>query len=266
MPELIHISAVNAGAIGVLVSLLWCCSIRRRDTGIVDPFWGTGFVVVAWTTAFQWWRLGHEVHRLGWLLVALTTAWGLRLSLYLLWRNWGEGEDRRYAQMRQHHGERFWWVSFFTVFALQGLILWVVSWPIQAGIASTGFTVSWAAGVGGIVWTIGIFFEAVGDWQMARFKARPDTEGQVMHRGLWQYTRHPNYFGDFCVWWGIYLVACDAGAWWTVVSPLLMSFLLTRVSGVTLLETDISERRPAYREYRRRTNAFFPGPRRNTND
>jgi steroid 5-alpha reductase family enzyme len=112
------------------------------------------------------------------------------------------------------------------------------------------------------LWAVGLFFEAVGDWQLARFKRDPANDGRVMDRGLWRSTRHPNYFGDFCVWWGLYLVALAAGAWWSIAGPLIMSFLLLRFSGVRLLERDIGERRPAYAEYARRTNAFFPGPRR----
>jgi steroid 5-alpha reductase family enzyme len=218
--------------------LTWLVSIARRDASLFDPFWGTGFVVVAWLACV----LNRPVEPRAMLLAVLTTLWGLRLSLFLLWRNWGHGEDRRYRAMRDHWGPRFWWVSYVTVFLLQGVILWF------------GLDI---AGLG--LWTVGVLFESLGDWQLARFKADPANAGRVMDRGLWRYTRHPNYFGDFCVWWGLYLIAAAGGAWWTVGSPLLMSLFLMRVSGVTLLEQTIVDRRPDYAAYQRRTNAFFPG-------
>ncbi len=236
--------------------VLWLLSLVRRDASIVDPFWGCGFVIVAWT-AFE--RSSHDSSR-AILLVALTTIWGLRLSFFLLWRNWGHGEDRRYRAMRDHHGTRFWWVSLLAVFALQAVILWFVSFPIQAGISATSNRpLGWLDAIGLLLWSIGLFFETVGDWQLARFKCRPENQDQVMDRGLWRYTRHPNYFGDFCVWWGLYAIASAGGAWGTILSPLLMSVLLMKVSGVTLLESTITDRRPDYATYRSRTNAFFPG-------
>lgn len=239
------------------MTILWLVSLVRRDASLVDPFWGIGFVLVAWGAAL----LHQPVSVRGWLLVGLTTVWGLRLAGFLWYRNWGHGEDRRYAAMRAHHGDRFWWVSLFTVFLLQGTILWFVAWPLQAAAAqSVASPLGWLDALGVAVWFVGLFFESVGDWQLARFKADPDNAGRVMDRGLWRYTRHPNYFGDFCVWWGLYLIAAAGGAWWTIGSPLLMSFLLLRVSGVTLLEQTIVERRPDYAAYQARTNAFFPGP------
>jgi steroid 5-alpha reductase family enzyme len=163
--------------------------------------------------------------------------------------------------MRAHHGQRFWWVSLFTVFLLQGAILWFVALPILVATARRSFAPLGPLDLlGGLLWGLGLLFEAVGDWQLARFKAVPSNARHVMDRGLWRYTRHPNYFGDFCVWWGIYLVAAAGGAVWTIGSPLLMSVLLLKVSGVTLLENTIADRRPDYAAYQRRTNAFFPGP------
>ena len=252
------------------LTCLWLVSLDRRDASIVDPFWGTGFVLVTWFTLAST-PPSHTDAR-SWLITTLTTIWGLRLSVYLLWRNWGHGEDRRYRAMREHHGPRFWWVSLLTVFWLQGVILWIVSIPIQAtivpvaiqagDISTSGSPLSWLNYVGAGVWCIGLFFETVGDFQMARFQANPANAGQIMDRGLWRYTRHPNYFGDFCVWWGLYLIAANGSAAWTIFSPLLMSFLLLKVSGVRLLEQTIVNRRPDYLEYQQRTNSFFPGPRR----
>jgi steroid 5-alpha reductase family enzyme len=248
---------ISLALITGIMTVLWLLGTARRDVSIVDPFWGTGFVIV---TGIVCW-LNMPVDLRGWLVVGLTLAWGLRLSLYLLWRNWGHGEDRRYVAMREHHGQRFGWLSLPMVFLLQGAILWFVSLPVQLTLAlklTKPLGMLDAAGLA--VWVIGMFFETVGDWQLARFRADPSRSGRVMDRGLWRYTRHPNYFGDFCVWWGLYLIAAAGGSWWTIGSPLLMAFLLMKVSGVTLLETTITDRRPGYAEYKSRTNAFFPGP------
>lgn len=138
--------------------------------------------------------------------------------------------------------------------------MWFISLTIQSGVFwGETAAIGWVAVLGTVLWAVGFLFESVGDYQMAQFKARPESKGQVMKEGLWRYTRHPNYFGDFCVWWGLFLVAANANSWWTVASPALMTFLLLKVSGVALLESDIEERRPEYAEYKRRTNAFFPG-------
>ncbi len=253
----IQTAVISFGTILGIMLVLWLVGTLRRDISIVDPFWGAGFVIVAWVACW----LNAPLRPRDWLLAGLTTVWGVRLSLYLLWRNWGHGEDRRYAAMRVHHGRDFWWVSLGTVILLQAVILWFVSLPLQiVAIRKGAAPVSALDGAGFLVWAIGMFFETVGDWQLRRFKADSSNEGRVMDRGLWRYTRHPNYFGDCCVWWGLYLIAAAGGAWFTVGSPLLMSFLLIKVSGVALLEATIGERRGSYADYKCRTNAFFPGP------
>lgn len=262
-PQLIQTLSLTLVVIVSCLFLLWIVSTIQRDVSLVDPFWGTGFTLVAWG-ALLW------NPPIGWrplLLTVLTSVWGLRLSAYLLWRNWGHHEDRRYNAMRKHYGSRFWWFSLIVVFLLQGLLLWFISWPQQlTAIRKSSNPLELLDFVGIAVWTIGFLFESVGDFQLSRFKADPANAEKVMDRGLWRYTRHPNYFGDFCVWWGIYLIAVNGGAGWTILSPLLMSFLLLKVSGVALLERDINERRPDYAAYRARTNAFFPGrPKVNTN-
>jgi steroid 5-alpha reductase family enzyme len=236
---------------------LWIVSVVVKDASIVDPCWGLGFVVIAWATI---WQTGWQDLRDG-LLVILVTAWGLRLSGYLFLRNRNKGEDRRYAAMREKHGSNFWWVSFLTVFMLQGVLMWFISLTFQSGIFHSGVAqIGWLGGVGVLVWIVGFIFESVGDFQMARFKSNPDNAGKVMDRGLWRYTRHPNYFGDFCVWWGLFLIASSAHSWWTIVCPALMSFFLMNVSGVSMLESDISDRRPDYETYKKTTSAFFPMP------
>lgn len=244
----------GASVIFAAMLLLWLVSIRLQDVSIVDPFWGTGFVILAWITL----ALQPVWHARLLMMVALVTLWGIRLSIYLLWRNSGRGEDSRYASMRQLHGRRFWWVSYWTVFLLQAVLMWIVAIPIFMATLSPDQRPNVLDLCGVLLWCVGMYFEAIGDWQMARFRADPANRGKVMRHGLWNYTRHPNYFGDFCVWWGFYLIAAGGGAWWTIFSPILMSILLMRVSGVTLLESTIVERRPDYADYQRTTSAFFP--------
>lgn len=248
---LLATAAVTGGAL----LLLWLLSLRLRDASIVDIFWGLGFAQIAVVAAalgdgYPWRKL----------LLALPTAiWGVRLGLYLLWRNAGHGEDYRYQAMRRAHGARFPLVSLATVFGLQGVLMWIVSLPVQVGqvaVAPERLTLLDGLGLG--LWAIGIACETVGDWQLAAFKADPANAGKVMDRGLWRYTRHPNYFGDACVWWGLWLIAAAGGAWWTVVSPLLMTVLLLKVSGVAMLERTIVKRRPEYADYIARTSAFVP--------
>ena len=185
---------------------------------------------------------------------------GGALSGYLAWRNWGKPEDHRYAAMREKHGDRFPWVSLVTVFGLQGALVWIISLPIQVGVA-LGEAWQWWTWLGAALWLVGLLFESIGDYQLARFKSDPTNKGRVMNRGLWRYTRHPNYFGDFLVWWGFYLAAAQPGSWWwTLIGPVLMSFLLLRVSGVRLLESSLKSRVEGYEEYTRTTSAFFPLP------
>ena len=248
----------SAVAVAVLMIITWLVSLTIRNASIVDIVWGLGFVFVAWTAFFV--SDGADPRR--WLLTALTTVWGLRLSVYLAMRNLGKEEDYRYQEMRQRHGDRFGLVSLGTVFGLQGVLIWVVSLPVQAGqVPPSPPTLTWVDYLGAGVWLVGLVFESVGDWQLARFKADPANKGKVMDRGLWRYTRHPNYFGDFMVWWGLFLIALATGvAWWTVIGPIVMSILLIRVSGKAMLEKTIGKRRPAYEDYIRRTSGFFPMP------
>jgi len=234
---------------------LWLLSLRRRDASIVDIYWGLGFAQIALIAC----ALGDGWSGRTLLITSLTVIWGVRLGLYLLWRNWGHGEDYRYQAMRRAHGARFGWVSLYLVFGLQAALMWIVSLPVQMAQWApqpAHFTGLDLAGVA--LWSAGLACEAIGDWQLARFKADPANRGKVMDRGLWRYTRHPNYFGDACVWWGLYLIAAAAGAWWTVLSPLVMTVFLLKVSGVAMLERTIVKRRPEYAAYIARTSAFVP--------
>ena len=248
---------VAAVTVAVVMLVTWIVSVARRDASIVDPVWGAGFAVVAWAVLIS--VDGNRARQ--WLLVAMTTIWGLRLAGYLLWRNRGKGEDFRYQAMRRHWGPRFWWVSLFTVFGVQGVLMWIVSLPVQLGQVPDEPGLGVLAGIGIAVWAVGVFFEVVGDAQLARFKADPANAGVVMDRGLWRYTRHPNYFGDACVWWGIALVAAESGLGAIgIVGAVVMTVLLRRVSGVTLLERSLTKRRAGYDDYIARTSPFFPAP------
>lgn len=248
--------AWSGAVVGGAMLSLWLLSVRLRNASIVDPFWGTGFVLVAWVS--------HAAAGAGglraWLAILLASAWGLRLSAHLLRRSAGHGEDFRYAAMRAAHGERFRWVSLFTVFLLQGALLWTISLPLQVAVTTAGRPAGAIEVAAGILWAAGFAFEAIADRQLTRFRADPGSRGRVLDSGLWRYTRHPNYFGDALQWWAFGLLGVGAGAPWTLLSPALMTFLLVRVSGVALLERDIAQRRPGYREYAERTSAFFPRP------
>ncbi|MDH6593410.1 steroid 5-alpha reductase family enzyme [Variovorax sp. TBS-050B] len=237
----------------------WGASLARSDASLVDRVWSL-CIAGAGAMYFVWLRPQVGLRGMGMLLLA--GAWALRLSLFITWRNWGHGEDRRYRRIRARNQPNFGFKSLYLVFGLQAVLAWVVSAPLLAGM-SEARPLNALDAAGFALALFGLVFEAVADAQMARFKADRGNEGQVMDRGLWRYTRHPNYFGEACVWWGLWLVAVGGAGWggaWSAVSPVLMTVLLLRVSGVRLLEQDIAERRPAYREYIARTNAFVPGP------
>lgn len=243
------------GTIG-LATIVWFISLVMRDVSIVDIYWGFGFVALAWVYALG--VSGHTPRAI--IVVTLVTLWGARLSLHLLRRKWGAAEDYRYRAMRDKHKARFGWVSLFSVFWLQALILWIVSLPVFEAVRHPQPDALTAPDIVGIlVFAVGLFFESVGDSQLARFKSDPANRGRVLDRGLWRYTRHPNYFGDTLVWWGLFLLAASTpGSWWTVLSPILMTTLLVKVSGVALLEKDLAKTKPAYQEYRETTSAFVP--------
>lgn len=192
-------------AIWLLMTGLWLISVARRDASIVDSFWGPGFALAAGVYAVYG---GGDPGR-SLLALVLVTIWAFRLGLYIYVRNHGHGEDRRYQAFRQQYGpERYWWVSYFQVFLLQGLLMWLISAPTLVATSLPGpAAVTVVDGIGMLLWLIGFGFEAIGDWQLARFKADPANRGKVMDRGLWRYTRHPNYFGNACLWWGLFVIA-----------------------------------------------------------
>ena len=251
--------ASGACALG-LVTLVWLLSIPLRDVSIIDVAWGLGFVAIGWVC----FAVGHGDRDRRLLLAILVTLWGTRLAGHIGRRNAGRGEDRRYAAMREREGERFRFTSFYRVFAVQAIAMWIISLPLQAGGSLGGGRGLGALDVIGIaVWAVGFGFESIGDLQLDRFKADPENRSKVMNRGLWRYTRHPNYFGDATMWWGLGLigVGAGAGALWGLLGPALDTFTLTRVSGKPMLEKDIEQRRPGYREYIEQTSGFLPLPR-----
>ena len=247
-------------ALGILLAVAavtWVVSLAQRNVTIVDTLWPLLFILAALTYAARAPQAGPRT----WIVVALVSIWGLRLGAYLTWRNHGKPEDHRYQAIRRRNEPGFALKSLYLIFGFQALLAAIISVPLLGAINSRTPT-GWLDCAGIALWAVGFVFEAGGDWQLGRFKANAANAGRVMDSGLWRYTRHPNYFGDFCVWWAYYLLAVSAGGAWSVVGPAVMTFLLLRVSGVALLEKDIGERRPEYADYVRRTNAFFPGPRR----
>ena len=261
-----HAAVIVFGAL----TLLWALSVALKDASLVDVFWGFGFLLVATASLY----IVPEKTDYLILLAALPIIWGLRLTLYLAKRNLGHGEDKRYIAMKKRAekkgmSEKTWRLrSLFTIYWGQGLLIMIVSAPIWLAMA-TGQNIEKIgilAYLGTALWLIGFLFEAVGDWQLATFlKANKNYEGSienkpVLDKGLWKYTRHPNYFGNACMWWGIWLVACQAPfGWAAIIGPIIMTLLLTKVSGRDLLERDM-KRRKTYQDYIARTSSFFPRP------
>jgi steroid 5-alpha reductase family enzyme len=249
--------ALAAITVAVVMLTTWLVSLVMRNASIVDIVWGLGFPVVAVTTFVT----DSDRGALDGLILAMVLVWGLRLGGYLAWRNLGHGEDYRYRAMRRRWGSRFPLVSLLTVFTLQGTLMWIVSLPVQLSHRGEGRSIGVLAVVGLVVWAIGLAFEAIGDWQLTRFKADPTNAGKVMDRGLWRYTRHPNYFGDSCVWWGIAITAATVPvARWGLIGAVVMNVLLVRVSGKALLERSLSKRKDGWAEYAARTSGFIPRP------
>ncbi len=239
----------------VYMTLVWLLSLLLHDASIADTFWGVGFIVAA----VSYLLLVNGVLARMILVASLTWAWGLRLSIYLLVRNAGKGEDRRYRAMRDRRPGSFWWYSYAQVFILQGILLWLVSAPLAAAEGGSEpdrlVALDYA---GAAVWAVGFLLEVTADTQLALFKRRPENGGKVLDRGVWKYSRHPNYFGEVLIWWGIWLIAAAAGGYWSAYGPVVITVMLLRVSGVTLLERNLKESKRGYAEYVERTSAFVP--------
>jgi steroid 5-alpha reductase family enzyme len=256
----LSVMGITLAATAALMLGIWLLSLVKKDASIVDTFWGPGFVLIAAVSCAI--GEGYAMRRI--LITALAAVWGLRLAGHIFFRNKGKGEDFRYRAMRARHGKRFPVVSLYSVFAVQGLLMWVISLPLQIGqISRMPAKLTSLDWTGAIVWLIGFAFESIGDLQLARFKGESKNKGKVMDRGLWRYTRHPNYFGDALLWWGFFLMALSTPSGvWTAISPLIMTGLLMKVSGVALLDKTLMKTKPEYGGYVRRTNAFFPWLRR----
>ncbi|HSH72856.1 MAG TPA: DUF1295 domain-containing protein [Methylophilaceae bacterium] len=236
----------------------WLVSVAKRNVTLVDSMWSLFFLLAACVYALSVAGSLAELAPRAMMVLSLVTLWSLRLATYLTWRNWSPHEDHRYQAIRKNNEPHFWLKSIYIVFGLQAMLAWIISLPLLGAINSMQ-SLTWLDYVGAALWLLGFVWESTGDWQLASFKAKPENKGKVMDKGLWRYSRHPNYFGEFCIWWGYFLIALGAGAWWSLLAPALMTLLLLKVSGVALLEKDIGDRRPGYKDYVARTNAFFPG-------
>jgi steroid 5-alpha reductase family enzyme len=232
----------------------WLLSLYRNNVTHVDSMWSLFFVVAGFTYASQ--MAGLNARSL--IVLSLLTLWAVRLCVYLTWRNWGPHEDHRYATIRSNNSPGFAFKSLYIVFGLQAVLAWIISLPVL-GALNSAVPINILDIIGIALLGFGLVWETVADWQLSVFKANPRNKSTVLNSGVWRYSRHPNYFGECSVWWGFYLIALAAGAWWAIPSALLMTLLLLKVSGVALLEQTIAERRPQYADYMRTTNAFIPG-------
>jgi steroid 5-alpha reductase family enzyme len=241
-------------AVFLYMTAVFCAALVKKDNSIVDIAWGPGFILVALLTFF----LDRGVEARHVLVTGLVILWGTRLALHVYLRNRGRGEDFRYAKWRKEWGKRFVPRSFFQIFMLQGIFLILIALPIILVNRSTEKGLNLLDTAGAVLWLLGFLFEAVGDFQLNRFKKNPENRGRIMTGGLWKFTRHPNYFGEAAMWWGIFLIALSVGnGWIAVISPLTITFLLLKVSGVAMLEKKYAGN-SEFAAYARRTSAFFP--------
>ncbi len=261
MTESLPILLTNLAVTGALFLVLWLTSIPLKDPSYVDSWWGLGVVVLAWSTYVQ--LDDPSPHATA--LVFLASAWGLRLGVYLFWRWRSHGADRRYAKLAQRakdkHGLNFAMFSLLWVFAPQLALQMIMSLPAQLGQVPEVESFGVFATIGLWLAIFGIIYEGIADAQLAHFKSLSENAGKIMDRGLWRYSRHPNYFGELCCWWGIWAIALDAGmGLWSLPGPLLITFLLTRVSGAPTTEPHLQRTRPEYEAYKKRTSSFVPMP------
>lgn len=250
-----HAYTLGLSIVLAMAAAGWLTSLAIHNVNLVDSLWSLYFLAA--TGAYAGFALQSGPRSA--LVLALLALWALRLAGHLTLRNWGKDEDRRYQAMRANHSPGFAWRSLVIVFALQALLAWLISLPLAAAVFSTA-PLNGLDALGVALVLFGIAYESLADLQLRRFQDNPANRRRVLDSGLWRYSRHPNYFGEACVWWGFWLIALAGGGWWSLPAPLLMTFLLLKVSGVVLLEKDITERRPGYRDYVARTSAFIPWP------
>jgi steroid 5-alpha reductase family enzyme len=254
--EILILFVLNLAAAALFMSAGWIVSLVKRNAAVADIFWGPGFVLVAWLTFFQ--AEGYFIRKL--LLALMVTVWGLRLFIHIAGRSRGKGEDPRYAAWRAQYGENFWIVSLYRVFLVQALFLWIIALGVQYGqVAALPNRLTWLDGAGFLTWTAGLIIESVSDYQLRRFLSVPENRGRVMDQGLWRYSRHPNYFGEVLIWWGIFVMvlSCPLG-FFTIVSPLVITYTLLKLTGVSLMEETEFSDNPEYQAYIGRTSAFVP--------
>ena len=240
----------------ILVTLLWIWSVFIKNVSIVDIFWGLGFVVVNTFYVF----MSGELNARKIVILTLVCIWGFRLAIYLAIRNIGKGEDFRYQEFRQNYGpKRYWWFSYFQTFLLQGILIMIISLPLLGiNYNNSNGNLQILDYLGIIIWIIGFTFETVGDFQLSNFKRDSKNKGKILHTGLWKYTRHPNYFGDSAVWWAYGIFSIAAGSYWQAIGAVIMTLLILKISGVSLLEKTLKETKPQYKEYIQKTSSFMP--------
>ncbi len=238
----------------VYMNFWFIMALIKKRNDVADIAWGLGFVLIAWLAFI----LSATISFYVLLVNCLVTLWGGRLALHVWQRNKNRAEDPRYRQWRENWGKSFYWRSYFQVFILQGILLYVICLPVMALNLSSGFFVSniWYY-IGLLVWLIGFLFEVVGDYQLTKFLIKPENKGKIMQSGLWRITRHPNYFGEILLWWGIFIMTINLGYYWLVIGPLAITFLLVFISGVPLAEKSFIGR-PDYEDYKKRTSVLFP--------
>lgn len=241
----------------MIATAFWLISLIRNDVSIVDSMWSLMFLVMLAVYVLP----GEETSARGWLIFTMVVIWAVRLSVFITVRSHGEPEDHRYQVIRENNQPNFRFKSLYLIFWLQAILAGLIAMPLLSA-AEGGAPLGWLDALGLALWIVGMCFEVIGDQQLKTFRDDESNKGKVLDTGLWRLTRHPNYFGEFTLWWGYYCLALAAGGWWTIGSPLLMSVLLLKVSGVALLESSIEQRRPEYARYIQNTNAFFPGFRR----
>ncbi|MBN1368722.1 MAG: DUF1295 domain-containing protein [Dehalococcoidaceae bacterium] len=258
--QLAQLIGVSALIIWGYMTLLFLVALIRRDNSIADIGWGVGFIVVALSVLL----IKGDCTARQILLTVLIFMWGLRLSGRILKRNWGRGEDFRYRKWRNEWGKFFLLRSYLQVFLLQGLFMWLISLPVIITGSSANSGLAWLDYAGLSVWLIGFVFESVGDWQLDRFLSNKDNKGKILDNGLWRYSRHPNYFGEVMMWWGIWIISLtQTWGWAGIIGPITITVLIVFVSGIPLLERAMSNN-PDFREYAKKTSVFFPLPPRNT--
>ncbi len=231
----------------------WLLSFATKHYSHVDSMWSLFMAITAYVSALFVYDLSARAV----LVLIAITLWALRLSLFLTWRNWGK-EDHRYQTIRQNNEPHFWFKSLYIIFAFQAVLAWIISYPLFAAVTDGSPLNAWDI-AGTLLLVVGFYWETVADWQLMRFRKQVDSHQAVLQTGLWRYSRHPNYFGESLIWWGFGLIGAATGNPWVWISPVIMTFLLLKISGVSLMEQTIHSRRPGYAQYVKNTNAFIPG-------